>query len=172
MRRLLVVLAIVTTGLVAVDLSASAEPITGHLNREVSGPYTGRQSFDIGTPRCSFVHQVFDGSYQADRGRGAFHIDTCVTIEGSGFVFAGTFSLTTPHGATVTGTVTGTTDGAVPTASLNLTLTPNGGTREFKRVTGEIVLSGVFSNDAGALGHGPTSGTLNGNLQRATGSAT
>jgi hypothetical protein len=81
------------------------------------------------------------------------------------------FSLTTPHGATVTGTVTGTTNAATPTASLDLTLTPHEGTREFKRVTGEIVLSGVWSNDMGVLGRGPTSGTLNGKLQRAKGSA-
>jgi hypothetical protein len=163
MRRLFVVLAFVTVGIVAVAAPASAEPNTGHLNREVSGPYTGRQSFDFTTPGCSFVQQVFNASYQTDQGRGAFHIDTCVTIQGSGFVYAGTFSLTTPHGATLTGTVTGTTT-AVPTSSLHLTLTLHKGTREFKHVTGEIVLSGVWSNDTGVLGHGPTSGTLNGKL--------
>lgn len=164
MRRLLLVLAIVTIGIVAVAVPATAAPNTGHVNREVSGPYTGRQSFDFTTARCSFVHQVFDASYQTDHGRGAFHLDTCVTIQGSGFVYAGTFRLTTPHGATLTGTVSGTTNAATPTASLHLTLTLRQGTREFKRVTGEIVLSGVWSNDAGALGHGPTSGTLNGKL--------
>lgn len=67
MRRFLMVLAIVTTGLVTVDLPASAQPNTGHLNREISGPYTGRQSFEFATAGCSFVHQVFDGSYQADQ---------------------------------------------------------------------------------------------------------
>jgi hypothetical protein len=164
MRRLLVVLAIATIGIVAVAVPASAAPNTGHLNREVSGPYIGRQSFDFTTARCSFVHQVFNASYQAAHGHGAFHIDTCVTIQGSRFVYAGTFSLTTPHGATLTGAVTGTTNAAAPTASLHLTLTLHQGTREFEHVTGEIVLSGVWSNDAGVLGHGPTSGTLNGKL--------
>jgi hypothetical protein len=164
MRRLFVVLAIVTIGIVAVAVPASAEPNTGHLNREVSGPYIGRQSFDFTTARCFFVHQVFNASYQADHGHGAFHIDTCVTIRGSGFVYAGTFSLTTPHGATLTGTVTGTTNGAVPTSSLDLTLALHEGTGEFERVIGEIVLSGVWSNDAGVFGRGPTSGTLKGKL--------
>jgi hypothetical protein len=163
-------LAIVTTGLVTVDLPASAQPNTGHLNREIGGPYTRRQSFEFATAGCSFIHQVFDGSYQADQGRGAFHIATCVMIEGAGFAYAGTFSLTTPHGATVSGTVTGTTN-ATPTASLDLILTPHEGTREFKRVSGGIVLSGVWSNDVGRLGRGPTRGSLNGNLQRVTGSA-
>jgi hypothetical protein len=171
MRRLFVFLAIATIGVVAVAVPASAEPNTRHLNREVSGPYTGTQTFDFTTARCSFVHQLFDGSYKADRGQGAFHIDTCVTIGGPGFGYAGTFTLTTPHRAVLTGTVIGTTNASTPTASLNLTLTYAHGTREFKRVTGTIVLTGVWSNDAGVLGHGPTSGTLTGKLQRVERSA-
>ena len=73
MRRLLVVLGLVTIGIVAVTVPASAGPNTGHLNREVSGPYTGRQSFDFTTERCSFVHQIFNASYQAAQGHGAPH---------------------------------------------------------------------------------------------------
>jgi hypothetical protein len=167
MRRLFVVLATVTIGLVAVAVPASAEPNTARLNHEVSGPYTGIQTFDFSTAHCSFVHQVFDGSYKADRGRATFHIDACVTIGGAGFGYVGTFTLTTPHRAVLTGSVTGTTNAATPTASLSLTLTLDHGTREFKHVTGTIVLSGVWSNDAGVLGHGPTSGALTGKLQRA-----
>jgi hypothetical protein len=163
MRRILVVVTIVTTGLFAVDLPASAASIA-HLDREVSGPYTGRQSFDFGAAGCSFVHQVFDATYQADKGRGTFHIDTCV-IASFQFLYEGTFTLTTPHRATLEGTVTGSTD-AAPTSSLDLTLTVHRGTKQFRHVIGVIVLSGVWSNDDGNLGSGPTSGTIDAQLHR------
>ncbi len=163
MRRL-VVLMVATIGLVGVAVPAAATPSRGSLNRAVSGPYTGTQTFDFVTGGCTFVHQMFDATYAGDGGQGSFHIDTCVTINGSSFDYAGTFVVTTPHGATLTGTVTGFTDAALPASSLDLTLTITHGTRRFEHATGTIALSGTWSNDPGILGHGPTSGTLTGNV--------
>ncbi len=163
-RQLLVVLAVVTTGLVAGALPAAASN-AGVLNREVTGPFSGTQSFSFTDGKCSLIHQVFDGSYQADGGSGAFHIDTCVTVGGTlpfPFQYSGTFSLTTPHDATLTGTATGSTSGATPNASLDLTLMLHQGTRVFRHVTGTIVLSGVWNGTFS----GPISGTLTGELQK------
>jgi hypothetical protein len=168
MRRLLAALAIAATAFGGFALPASAAS-TAQLNHKVTGPFTGTQTFDFATPGCApMIHQVFDATYTVGKSRhGTVHIDTCLTPDRSGstYTYGGTFSLTTPHGATAAGTVTGTTDAVAPTASLHLVLTPQGSVKGFKRVTGDIDVTGTFSQGA-TIFEGPTSGTLTGDLDR------
>lgn len=162
---------VMLAGLVAGALPASAQRPDHRLNREVTGSFVGTQVFDS-SPACSFVRQVFDGTYEAERPGsrrvGTFRIDTCVdpAPDLRTFVYSGTFVLTTAQGAVLTGTVTGRTDAATPDSSLDLTLAVSTGTRSFKRVTGTIELSGIWSNEPPSSASGPTSGTLSGALER------
>jgi hypothetical protein len=151
----------VFSGGLVVELDCPAPP--RDLNREVSGPFTGTTVFDFSTPRCSFVHQVFDATYQAEAGgSGTFHIDTCVSdalVDGA-FPVDGSFVLTTPSGATLTGSVTGRVFGGPP--QLDFTLTVTGGTGQFQGVTGTVGLDGTWdANNPGAI-----AGTLVGSLQQ------
>ena len=59
----------------------------------------------------------------------------------------GTFTLTTPHGAILTGTAAGGTDAAVPVSSLQLTFTVLAGTKDFQHASGTIDLSGTLTGN-------------------------
>jgi hypothetical protein len=150
-----------SAGLV-VTLDCPARP---DLNREVSGPFTGTTVVDF-PPTCPVAHQVFDATYDAEAGgAGTFHIDNCVllpTPEDPAFPVDGSFVLTAPSGATLTGTVTGTVlFDASGAAQLDFTLTVTGGTGQFQDVTGTIALDGTWDgNNPGTI-----SGTLVGSLQ-------
>ncbi len=152
--------------LVVVALGTPAEAASAkNLNREVTGQFTGRQNFAFGEAGCSFVHQVFTGTYEARKGSGSFVIDTCVDSSGGSpsFAYEGTFELTTPKKAVLRGTVTGTTDASGP---YELTLFVTEGTKRFTKAVGTIELSGTWTNDPNSLGTGPTSGQLTGALSR------
>ena len=167
MRRGFWLVAFVVLAVASVGSPAQAAGSVDPLNAQVSGAYSGRQNFAFGEAGCSFVHQTFSGDYDASRGPGgSLSIDSCVSF-GSGSLFdvRGTFTLTTSSGAVLSGTVEGSTDGGVP-ASLDLVLTVTSGTRQFRAVSGTIVLSGSFTNDVGVLGRGPVNATLVGHLVR------
>lgn len=164
-RRGVAVLAVLVAALLAVP-PASATPGEGPLNRRASGPFSGTQTFEFNSEGCSFVHQVFRGTYETRRGRsGRFLVDVCVET-GSGFTYTGTFRITTPGGARLRGSVDGTTNAALPESSLDLTLTVTSGTKRFEGVTGTVALSGVWRNEPpNTLGRGLTSGDLTADLQ-------
>lgn len=165
MRRSVLAGVLVLLGAFLLPAPAAAQPGAGRIDAAVSGPYTGTQTFEFGTAGCSFVHQVFEGTYQAQRGgTGRFRIDACVSA-GTPFTFTGSFVLRPPTSGSLTGSVIGTTDAALPKSSLELTLTVERATKPFRGVTGSIGLSGVWSNEPpGTLGAGPTSGVLVGDL--------
>ena len=165
MRRVGVVVLVATVGYFALAAPVAAQP-DANLNREVTGAFTGTQSFEFGGG-CSFVHQVYDATYQPARpGLGSVHVDVCVEPGGGDFVVDGTFQLTTRTGATVTGTVAGTVtpDEGGFTADLDFTLTVAQGTRQFQHATGTVTLDGVW-NVGGPIGDS-IEGTLSGALQR------
>jgi hypothetical protein len=144
------------------------------LNHNVSGPFTGRSVFDA-TPVCSFFDQVFDATFTAKhRKAGSVQIDGCVTFgTGSSFSYSGSFTLTTPHGGTLSGTASGVIGGspagvcsspsAFP-ASLNFTLTVVHGTKSYKHATGNVGLTGTWCSPATPGVSGPISGVLTGHL--------
>ncbi len=168
-RRIVVTLAVLLGSVALVAPAAQATAGASTLNRAVSGPYSGTQTFTFGGAGCSFVNQIFEGTYETRPGRGgSFVIDTCVTLTGETFTFDGTFELRTQRKGRLTGTVAGTTDAALPDASLDLVLTVTEGTRQFRRAVGTITLVGQFRNvPPENLGSGTTEGTLTGNLERA-----
>jgi hypothetical protein len=152
----------VFSGGMIVELDCPAPP--RDVNREVSGAFTGTTSWEP-LPQCPVVHQVFDATYDAEAGGvGTFHVDICVllpTPEDPAFPVDGSFVLTTPSGATLIGTVTGTVLFVGFAAELDFTLTATGGTGQFQDVTGTIALDGTWDgNNPGTI-----SGTLVGSLQ-------
>ncbi len=171
MRRLGLMALISTAACLALATPVAAQP-DASLNREVTGPFTGTESFDFETGGCSLppdtspTHFVFDAMYQPDRpGSGSFHIDACAAeVFPRLFELEGSFHVTTRTGATLTGTVVGDFQEDVGLAGLHFMLTATAGTRRFQHVIGTITLNGVwtFSQPPGNA----ISGTLSGSLQR------
>jgi hypothetical protein len=148
-------------------LLLSATPATADrttaLNSEVSGAFVGTTVYDLTTPSCGLVHQVFDGTYTARSGSGTFSVDVCPSFASeNSFVTDGTFALRDRRGATLTGTVTGTYDtSTAPTIPFQFTLHVTAGTRAFQHVSGTIDVGGVWVFDSNPS---PISGTLVGDL--------
>jgi hypothetical protein len=170
MRRLLAVLALMLVGTVAAAPPLSAQDGSSTLNRKVSGPFTGTTSWRFFGDGCSFVHQVFDATYDTGSGReGTFHLDVCVNNRGtSTFPVTGTFVLTARNGAALTGTVTGTITSVsveVCFANLDFALTTTDGTRNLRRASGTVNLDGTWN----CQNPGVISGLLAGALQRLSG---
>jgi hypothetical protein len=174
MRRLIASLTIVFIGLWAAGAPAWAITETQELNNTVSGPFSGTSQFP-GSTVCTgdeFINQVFDLTVRPapdnphqPRMLGTLHIDFCVhLLEGTQYVWRGTFVFTSSRGATLSGTATGTTDIAFDPRPFSLRLEVTSGTSSFKNVTGHIDLSGTWGVPSGA----PTTvtGTSTGALQR------
>ena len=170
MRRLALVLFVV--GVLALGAPVAAEPGAG-LNQQVSGPFTGTSVFDFSTPTCLFIHQVHNATYTTTNGRaGSFDLDGCVAFRG--FLYSGLFVLTTPNGAILNGTVTGVVASTVAVgpcganefpASLDFTLAPMQGTKNFGHATGTIHLTGTWCSPGIAGVPGPIFGALSADLQ-------
>ena len=135
------------------------------LNPQVTGPFTGTAPFDFGTHGCSFVFQTFDATYQTQSGAGTFHIEGCVVTPSTGdrFPFTGSFTLTAPSGATLTGSASGGLF-AASTFDFALTLTVQSATGSLAGATGSIGVEGVF--DVSGPFPVPITGTLTGHLSR------
>ena len=144
----------------AIAVPASAAPGATRLNQQVTGPYTGSHSFEVGDG-CAVVHEEVTATYEAaGGGKGSFSMDVCVEFPpGVSAAYQGTFELTTAKGASVRGTVAGALD---VEGVLHEVLSVTAATREFRRSTGTIQLSGTFSNTS----PGPFTGQLTGTLTR------
>jgi hypothetical protein len=160
MRRLAAVLLIASASYVAFATPVAAQPDTS-LNREVSGPFAGSTFLDFFTRDCGFpVEQLLDGTYQTQKGQsGSFHIEVCPTFSPEGSQAVGTFTLTTPHGATLSGTVTGVYGINAP-SSLPFE-TAATGTKSLQQAIGTIEMDGIWQFDGNLI-----SGTLAGSLER------
>jgi hypothetical protein len=120
----------------------------------VSGPFAGTVA--PLEPPCGFLHQTWDLAYAANAGGvGALTMDTCANT-GTPFFVTGTFSLTTPAGTTLVGTLRGTADAGTVDIVLDLVLSPLSG--------GSITLAGVLVWASGPIGTGTSNGTLTGTL--------
>jgi hypothetical protein len=162
LRRWLVVVAVVIGTLVATAPAALAEK-SDALNRRVSGPFSGTTAFDFDSLGCSFVHQVFDLTYDTARGPGSLHLEGCATPDNAwagGFRYDLDFVLRLPKRGWLSGTATG---GVFP---MDLTLTVEHGSKRFRHVTGTIDLDGTWSATISTF-EGTATGTLTGHLFRA-----
>ncbi len=160
MRRLAAVITIVIGSAVLSTPATAAPARLDRLNRQVTGPFieTAQTSLGAcpGAPNDGHHdHLLSDGTYAPAHARrpGKYHLDECLTGSGGFFDISGTFTITTPHGARISGHFRGTDLGG----RIEDTLVVTSGTRQFRRVTGTIKLSGVGF---------PALGTLTGNLTR------
>jgi hypothetical protein len=113
------------------------------------------------THGCSFVFQVFDGTYSTPNGPGTFHIEGCIElVDFVVYPFSGSFSLTAPAGGTSSGSVSGVAKPVGSVATLDFTFTVAAATGSLNGATGTIHLLGDWD------GHEPgeISGTLTGDL--------
>jgi hypothetical protein len=140
------VLALSTFGIGTASAATPAAPPGGQaapITNQVSGTVSGTTWYRFGAQGCSFVYQEFDITYLAEQGRrqtGSLQIQGCVGFDApSGFSQDGTFVLTAPNGAVLTGSVSGEIFGGG--LALDLTLQVESGTRNFRRLTGEIRLT-------------------------------
>lgn len=141
----------------------------GSLSAVASGPFAGTTSYTFVTDGCSFVHQVYDGTYGTRRkATGSFHLSGCVDLVGSSFLYTGSFSVDAKGQGALTGTVTGTVDAAtLPCAPLDFVLTVTGGTGRLARVSGSITLQGSWCGRGNVPAvDDPISGQLVGSLIR------
>ncbi len=158
----LVVLVATATGLAGLGGSAGAAAgaavATGgaqkSLNPQLRGPFTGTTTFTFTQP-CDFAHQIFDATYVAKgyRRAGFFHLDGCAELTSPDFTINGSFTLTTPTKAQVTGTMAGSFPPVVNSApctagtfasAMDFTLTMTGGTKTFRHAKGTIHLTGTW----------------------------
>ena len=127
------------------------------LNLQVTGPFTGTTDFEMLTHGCSFVFQVFDGTYSTPTGPGTFHIEGCIELVDFVVPFSGSRS---PRPAR---TLSGSVSGAEPVGEvvlLDFTFTVAAATGSLNGATGTMHLLGDWD------GHEPgeINGTLTGNL--------
>jgi hypothetical protein len=173
MGRLAAAIFIALVALVFTEASAPADS-DGVLNRHVTGPFTATSGVapddDCG---LSNLRDVIDGTYVTEKGgTGSFGIVVCIDPDDDVFnpPAEGTFALTTPHGAALTGPATGSyavTIGCGPfpfppclvATSFTFTLSPATGTKAFQRATGSILAQGSLTTS-------PISGTLAGLLTK------
>ena len=131
------------------------------LNPQVTGAFSGTTDFEMLTHGCSFVFQVFDGTYSTPTGSGTFHIEGCIElVDFVVYPFSGSFSLTAPAGGTLSGSVSGEAEPVGEVILLDFTFTVAAATGSLNGATGTIHLLGDWDgNDPGAI-----NGTLTGNL--------
>lgn len=151
MRRAGLVLFAVLASLVLVAPPASADGRGGHGQPPIArtGTFEGAGSYELGTV-CPFAWEVISGTFDGSRRPGAdgtFTLDYCVSI--IDFSVAGTFTIVTRSGITLSGPVTGTIvlDPVEVRIELTLTVTDSQGTR--RPITGTISASGIRTEPGG-----------------------
>jgi hypothetical protein len=107
---------------------------------DLTGSFTGTQSFTFSTDGCVFVHQIFDATYpgSATVGNVTLHIEGCV--DPAITTYTGTFTISTNVG-TVSGSAIGTVRfETIGTTSydFDLTLEVASGTDQFAATTGSL----------------------------------
>ena len=151
-----------TTAPTTTTTTTSLPPGRGPLS---GGTYSGVEHFALFTGRCSFLDHHIVGTFSPSDGTPwTFHQDYCGTLQGDLWSAEGTFALTAPDGAMLTGTVT-ETDIRVPSPGVPYTIVVTGGTQRFAGATGTCRLDnhlrviqfglqddfGAFTCDVGAF---------------------
>jgi hypothetical protein len=145
MRRLLLLMPAVLASLTLIAPSASADVPReqGHHRppMALTGSFEGSGGYELGT-RCTFAWEVITGTFDDPRRPGAdgtFTLDYCVLLPS----IAGTFTIDTTSGITLSGTLAGTItlDPAGSPVELTLTVHESSGAR--RPITGTITLTGI-----------------------------
>jgi hypothetical protein len=174
MRRTLFAVLFVVAAVVGIPAAAHAAP-DGALNRRVSGVVAGTGTLSPAFPRCGpedVVFHHFDLTIDTISPRDSLlSIDICIFFASCipidpivcQRLGAGTFTLTGPSGATLTGVV-GVTEVGAAVNDMQFSFIAASGTRGLRGVTGTMLLTGTWGplvNSAGTL-----TGTLTTNLTR------
>lgn len=118
----------------AVASTPTSEPAAGA--PPVEGTYFGVEHFALYDGRCAFLDHHIVGTFSVSDGTTwDFHQDYCGTLKGDLWSGNGTFALTAPDGAAITGTVT-ERDIRVPSPGVPYTLDITAGTERFAGATG------------------------------------
>lgn len=171
MRRAALLVLAVLASLALIAPPASAGPHTGEGGDHRppiarSGTFEGSGVYELGTV-CAFAWEVVNGTFDASRRPGAdgtFTLDFCVSIVD--FSLAGTFTVATTSGITLSGTLTGsiTLEPAGSPVELTLTVVDSSGTR--RPITGTISLTGIRTEPGDGTYSSTTVGTFVTDLQR------
>jgi hypothetical protein len=147
-------------GLVATPAGA------GGTSGVATGPFTGTTSYTFTTDGCSFVHQVYEGTFGTRGTSGSFRLAGCVDLT-TAFGYTGTFTVTA-HGGKLTGTVAGTIEAqTLPCSPFHFTLTVTDGSGRFHRTGGPNAKNGEWCNRGEIpAGNDPTDGQLVASLTR------
>lgn len=170
MRRAMLLMLAVLAGitLVAPPASADGPGDRGHHRPPMarSGSFEGAGVWELGTV-CPFAWEVVTGTFDDLRRPGAdgtFTLDYCVAFD---FSIAGTFTVDTASGITLSGTLAGgiTLDPAGSPVELTLTVLESTGAR--RRVTGTISLAGIRTEPGTGGGTSTIVGTFGTDLRTA-----
>jgi hypothetical protein len=118
----------------SIGSTPTSRPTTNTL--ALDGTYFGVEHFAVNTGRCAFLDHHIAGTFKpSDATTWGFRQDYCGTLHGDLWSAVGTFALTAPDGATITGTVT-EKNIKVPSPGVPYTLDITGGTQRFAAATG------------------------------------
>lgn len=168
MRRaiLLTFAVLASITLVAPPASADGPRDRGHHRQPMarSGSFEGTGVWELGTV-CPFAWEVVTGTFDDLRRPGAdgtFTLDYCVAFD---FPIAGTFTVDTTSGITLSGTLVGgiTLDPAGSPIEFTLTVLESAGTR--RPVSGTISLTGIRTEPGTGGGTSTIVGTFRTDLR-------
>jgi hypothetical protein len=143
----------------AVASTPSSEPTTGA--PPVAGTYFGVEHFAAHAGRCAVLDHHIVGTFSVSDGTTwDFRQDYCGTFQGDLWSGDGTFSLTAPDGAAITGTVT-ERNIRVPSPGVPYTLDITGGAQRFAGASGTCRLDNHLQQIEFGLQHDFGSFTCN-----------
>ncbi|MDQ1510926.1 MAG: hypothetical protein QOG50_2770 [Actinomycetota bacterium] len=143
----------------AVASTPSSEPTTGA--PPVAGTYFGVEHFSAHAGRCAVLDHHIVGTFSVSDGTTwDFRQDYCGTFQGDLWSGDGTFSLTAPDGAAITGTVT-ERNIRIPSPGVPYTLDITGGAQRFAGASGTCRLDNHLQQIAFGLQHDFGSFTCN-----------
>ena len=143
----------VAAGVVLLGSLGLAAPANGSTTRHVEGTYEGVEHYAPSSGRCPVLDHELDLRFELGEDRTwVYHSDYCGSIEGSLFTGAGTFTITVPGGATITGDFTESVE--LPTTGDPIELGITGGTKRFKRASGSCTLDNhLLPRESGVQEH-------------------
>jgi hypothetical protein len=159
LRRVVALLALVALAVIVTAVPAQAGQST-HLNGLISGPFSGTAALG-NDPDCPFgfvSHKDTYGNGGPPPASGTVEVVKCADVRKVPWSETGTFTITTGTGATLFGTMVGT---SYPAGGFQHTYTVTGGTRQFRHVRGTISATGVVDRSVGTY-----SGTYTASLRK------
>ena len=141
-----------TSAMVAMAVVATAVPVHAdqntHLHGLISGPFSGTAALG-NDPDCPFVYVSHEDTYgngMPPPASGTVEVVKCADVRTVPWSETGTFTITTGTGATLFGTMVGS---SYPAGGFQHTYTVTGGTRQFTHVRGTIAATGVVDRSVG-----------------------